>query len=161
MKPMLCGLVLCVAFAAQLLAADDPYASLRLYDGSWEVRNGSNSAKPDRLTDHCTLVGTYFVCQQSVNGKVGALLVFVPTATPGHFYTDNVLPDGRSTGRGDLTIDGDRWTYNSKGEREGKTTWYRTVNVFTGSDRIHSEGSESADGEHWTVKRSNDLVRVR
>ena len=141
--------------AAALSAADDPYAALRMYDGSWKAQNG------DQLTDHCTLVGTYFVCQQTVNGKVGALLVFIPKGTPGDFYTQNILPEGWATGRGDLHIEGNRWTYGGKSEKDGKVTYYRTVNVFTGADKIHSESSDSPDGEQWTVTRTGDLVRVR
>jgi len=30
-----------------------------------------------------------------------------------------------------------------------------------GNDRIHFEQSESADGEHWSVKDSDDEVRVK
>ncbi len=112
MKKMLVPCLLVAFFAAALHAADDPYAALRLYDGSWEARSGE---KADRLTDQCALVGTYFVCQQTVNGKVGALLVFVPAAAPGQFYTQNILPEGWATGRGEVRIDGNHWTYSSIG----------------------------------------------
>jgi hypothetical protein len=138
-----------------LFAAADPYAALRMYDGTWKAQNG------DQLVDQCALVGTYFVCQQTVNGKVGALLVFVPKGTPGDFYTQNILPEGWATGRGELHIDGNRWTYSSKSEKDGKVTYHRTVNTFTGTDAIHSESAESTDGEHWTVTPTGDLVRVK
>jgi hypothetical protein len=148
--------------AAQTPVPADPYASLRLYNGRWLVRQGNAAAdaKPDELTDECAQVGKYFTCQQMLNGKTGALLVFVPTETPGHFYTQNVRPDGRAGGRGELQIDGDRWTYSSKAEENGKTTYYRTINQFTGRDKIHSESAESSDGVNWKTTRSGDLVRM-
>ena len=152
-------MLLFLSFAACAFAADDPYASLRLYDGTWESR-GADPQKVDRLTDRCADVGNYFVCQQTVNGKTAALLVFVPAGDAGHFYVQNILPYGHASGRGELRIDGDRWTFSSSREESGKKTFYRTVNVFTGTDRIHSDSAVSTDGEHWTVTRTGELIRV-
>jgi hypothetical protein len=94
-----------------------------------------------------------------VNGKVGALVVFVPTGAPGQYYTQNVLPAGQATGRGDLTIEGGHWTYLGHDDENGKTTWYRTTNEFTGNDRIHFESATSTDDKTWTVTMSGDEVR--
>ena len=62
-------------------------------------------------------------------------------------------------GRGELKIEGNRWTYSGKSEKDGKVTYHRTINTFTGTDKIHSESSDSPDGEHWTVTHTGDLLR--
>ncbi len=135
------------------------YAPLWLYQGEWQSTD--KNGKIDRLENQCSLLGVYFACQQSVNGKVGSLIVFVPTEKPGSYHTQAVLPEGWAAGRGDLSIEGDRWTYSSKDVESDKTTYYRTTNVFTGKDKIHYEQSESADGVTWTVTNSGDEQRLR
>ena len=146
---------------AQSLPVPDPYAALRLYGGEWTVTMhdaSSGKTTTDTLVNACSVLKPFFVCQQTVNGKRGALVVFVPAEAPGHYYTQNVLPEGWATGRGDLSIEGGHWTYLGHDEENGKTTWYRTVNDFAGTDRIHFESAQSPDGKTWTVTRSGDEV---
>ncbi len=143
-------------------APSDPYAPLRLYDGPWTVTMhdaSSGKTSTDSLLNACRLLKPYYVCQQTVNGKAGALVVFIPTEKPGEYHTQNVLPEGWASGRGDLIIEGGHWTYLGHDDENGKTTWYRTVNDFTGTDRIHFESSQSPDGKTWTVMHSGDEVR--
>lgn len=143
--------------------ASDLYAPLRLYKGAWTVTMhdaASGKTSKDALVNACSLLEPYYICQQTVNGKVGALVIFVPAATTGQYHTQNVSPEGWATGRGDLTIDGGHWVYLGKDEESGKTTWYRTVNDFTGNDRIHFESSQSTDNQTWTVTSSGDEVRA-
>jgi hypothetical protein len=154
--------LLALACSISSLSADDPvYAPLWLYQGSWIVtpKNLTTGASPDQLTNDCALAGKYFACQQTVNGKVAALLVFIPTDTPEHYFTNALLPDGHAGGRGELEISGDHWTYMGKSEGGGKTSYHRTRNSFTGKDHIHYEQGESADGVNWTVTGSGDEVR--
>ncbi len=150
------------ALAGQISSApntsDTTYAALWLYNGSWQVTR--NGAKPDELKNECALVGRYFTCQQTVNGTPGELLIFVPTNKPGHYYTQTVMPEGRAGGRGDLEIAGDHWTYTSTWDEGGKTTYYRTTNVFTGKTRIHFEQAESSNNKDWKVTGSGDEVHV-
>jgi hypothetical protein len=159
-----------IAFCVIVLAAiissrgadDSVYAPLWLYQGNWiaSAKDLALGASPDQLTDDCALVGQYFTCQQTVNGKVGALLVFVPAETPGHYFTNAIVPQGYAGGRGELEISGDRWTYSSKSVDGDKTTYHRTLNIFTGKDHIHYEQGESVDGINWTVTGSGDEVRA-
>jgi len=69
---------------------------------------------PDTLSNHCEEFTKYFACQQTVNGKVGALIVFVYGGKTGHYNTQALLPDGAAQGRGDLLIEGQRWTFQKK-----------------------------------------------
>jgi hypothetical protein len=152
-----------LALAAQTVGSSPvPYAPLRVYAGSWRVTRGNAPAgsKPELLANDCAPVGRFFACQQSVNGIPGGLLVFVPTSQPGHFYTQTIMPEGRATGRDELQITGDVWTFSSRRSEGGKTTLYRTVNTFTGRNRIHFESAQSLNGSDWTTQSSSDAVRV-
>jgi len=138
------------------------YAPLWLYKGTWKVtkKDQPASAKPDNLLNQCALVGKYLACQQTVNGAVSALLIFVPAKSPGQYFTQSVMPDGRAGGRGDLAIEGDKWTFASNWNQGGKTTFYKTINVFSGKNRIHFEQQESTDNKEWKTTGSGDEVRT-
>ena len=138
------------------------YAPLWLYNGSWRVtkKDLAPGAKPDNLLNQCALVGKYFTCQQTVNGAPSELLIFLPEKTAGQYYTQSVMPDGRAGGRGDLAIGGDKWVYLSNWNQGGKTTFYRTINVFSGKDRIHFEQQESNNNKDWKTTGSGDEVRT-
>ena len=158
-------LVLMGATHAQ--SATNPYAPLRLYAGAWQVTQTTPAGKkPDRLVNDCAQIGRYFACQQTVNGKPGALVVFIPAAMQGHGamlghnHTQDVLPDGAALGPpGTLTIAGDHWTY--LGGPDAKGVRYRTINVFSGRDRIHFESARSTDGKTWTVTMAGDETREK
>ena len=161
---MCLGNLLFMALLAQSVTtpAGDVYAPLRLYNGSWSVmrKDAAAGAKPDLLVNKCALLGQYFACAQNVNGKPGALIVFIPADNAGRFFVQNVMPEGRATGRSDLQISGDEWTYSDRRDQDGKTTFYRTINKFSGKDRIHFESSESSDRNQWKVTMSGDEERV-
>lgn len=155
--------VLAFFLAASAFAANDSvYAPLRLYDGNWRVTrtNAPAGSKPDELNNQCLAIGKYFACQQTVNGGVSALLIFVPSDKPGHFFTQSVNTQGRALGRGDLEITGNRWVFSSSWDQGGKTTYYQTINTFTGRDHIHFEQQESGNRTDWKTTSSGDDVRV-
>jgi hypothetical protein len=153
-------LFLCAAGPLGWAAEQDaPYRPLMLYQGTWQV-TPLHAAKPDILQDNCGRTGKFYSCEQTVNGKTTALVVFVPAEQPGHYYTQALLPDGHATGRGDLEIVGDRWVYSSKDVEGAKTTYYRTINVFTGKDHIHFDSQESTDGAQWKTTNSGDEQRM-
>jgi hypothetical protein len=143
-------------------ATDPLYAPLWSYQGTWHVTSKNAIAKPDELKNQCALVGKYFVCQQAVNGQIGDLLIFIPGANnAGHYHTQNVNLQGRASGVGDLEITGDRWIYSSRWDQGGgKTTYYRTTNIFQGKNRIQYEQAESSNGKDWKVTNSGEEVRV-
>ncbi len=141
--------------------AADPYAPLWLYEGAWQVAQTTPAGrKPDRLVNDCARIGRYFACQQTVNGKPGALVVIIPDTVPDHYHTQIVLPDGAASGpSGMLTITGNRWIY--LGQPGAKGVRYRTINVFSGHDHIHFESARSTDGKTWTVTMAGDETRQR
>jgi hypothetical protein len=143
--------------------ADAIYAPLWLYQGTWQVtrKSAEKSAKAERLVNHCALLGKYFACQQTVNGSERGLVIFIPAEKSGHYYTQTMTPEGRATGRADLEISGNQWTFLSRWPQgNGKLTYYRTTNVFEGKNHIHFEQAESTDGARWTIKDSGDEVRT-
>ena len=146
---------------AQAATAGDAYAPLRLYAGAWRVTKASApAAKPDRLLNDCAQVGRYFACQQTVNGKPGALVVFIPDGVAGQYHNQVVLPDGAALGPpGTLVIAGEHWTY--LGQPDPKGVRYRTTNVFHGRDHIHFDVAQSSDGKTWTTTMAGDETRVR
>jgi hypothetical protein len=155
-----------ITFLSPLLAlgapADPAFTPLWPYEGTWQVTRSGAAAgqKPDELVNQCALVGKYFACQQTINGKAGGLLVIVPTGQAGRYYTQTIMPEGRATGRDDLEISGTKWTYTSRRQQGGKTTQYRTINNFIGKDHIHFERAESTDGKQWTTTDSGDERRA-
>lgn len=136
----------------------DAYAPLRLYDGLWLAHGGKAGmpAKDTRIENQCRQVGIYYACQQTVGGKVGSLIVFLPYGGAGHYYTQGILNEGHATGRGELEIRGGDWTYSSQASDHGVTTYYRTTNHFSDPRHIHYELAESKDGKSWTITASGD-----
>jgi hypothetical protein len=152
-------LVLLALTTSRAIPAADPYQPLWLYKGSWRVTH--KDQPPDKLTNQCALVGRFFTCEQTVNGVAGSLLIFIPVPEkPGHYYTQNVRPEGRATARGDLEIDGNRWVYTNTWDQGGSTVYYRTTNIFTGMNKIQFEQAESTDNKTWAVKNSGEETRL-
>ncbi len=141
------------------------YAPLKLYDGSWDTVVGSGAeAKHVHLTNHCAQTGRFYVCEQVVEGKSQALIIFLPLAAQGKTqkYRTQALTVGmdKPGDWNDLEISGDRWDYASTEEENGAKVFWRTVNVFSGPDKIHFERQRSGDGRTWQTTMSGDERRI-
>ena len=155
----LCLLLLAFVPFAHAQAKADPFADLRLYHGAWTVTaQDASGTHTDHLRNQCTAMDAYYACQQTLNGKAIALVVFVP-AGPGQFGVNNILPDGQATGRTRLTITGSRWVYASQSTANGHTTYYQTINTITSPASIHFVSRQSDDGHTWKVNLSGDEQR--
>jgi hypothetical protein len=147
-------------------AADDPYAPLRLYDGKWNILAGEDGKGAMQLENHCAKTGLFFACEQVVNGKSAALVVFLPfakMASGGEEYrTQALLPDASPAGDwSKLTIEGDKWVYFWESTDGGKKTFWKNVNTFSGTDKIHFEILNSEDGTTWKKQKSGDEQRTK
>jgi|HubBroStandDraft_6_1064221.scaffolds.fasta_scaffold918642_2 hypothetical protein len=149
-------------------SATDPYAALRLLNGTWDLlrAKGDRSTDPVRLVNECAKAGEFFACNQVVNGKNTALVIFLPShplENGGYAYRNQSLRvEGDNPGTwGSLEIVGGRWTYASDETDKGKKIYWRTVNIFTGSDKIHFEVQRSEDGTNWTTNMSGDEARAK
>ena len=152
------GLLLLMMFSGAL------FAPIKVYEGTWTVVSAHTMAgqgRPDTIVNHCNEGTAFYTCEQVVNGKSLALIVYTATEDPTKFHSQPVLPDGQAVGRGDLTILGDHWTFLGSGkDAAGKETFYRTENLFTGRDKIHFEQYESSDNKSWVKKNEGDEVRL-
>jgi hypothetical protein len=148
-----------------LAAASAAFTPIKVYEGTWTVVSAHTMAgegRPDTIVNHCTEETAFYTCEQVVNGKSLALIVFTATDDPTKFHTQPIFPSGQAAGRGDLTIVGDHWTFSSSGAQSGeKQVFYRTENFFTGRDKIHFEQYESVDNKTWVKKNEGDEVRVQ
>jgi len=163
---ILAGLLGVTAHTGRAAISDDLYAPLKLYDGKWDVAMAGEKG-PTRLENHCAKTGLFFMCEQTVNGKTGALIVFLPfakMAAGGEEYRTQALHADASPGSGDwgkLTIEGDKWMYFWESSDHGKTTHWRNVNNFSGTDKIHFEIQSSEDGTTWKTQNSGEEQRVK
>lgn len=134
---------------------------LQVYDGSWLVTPKTAPGQPsrvDHLTNHCHLADAFFTCEQVVNGKAMALLVFTQASGAGKFHSTVVMPDGTPGGQpGDLTIAGQHWTFLNT-DRAGKPS-FRVENTFRGRDHIHFEQFKASPDGSWQKTGEGDEVR--
>lgn len=148
--------------------ASDPYASLRLYEGKWDLlpAKSDKPGDPVHIENHCANVGEFFACNQFVNGKNMALVIFLPSHSlenGGYAYRNQALRvEGDNAGAwSNLEITGDRWVYASEESDKGKKTFWQTINVFSGHDKIHFEVQRSEDGVKWATTMSGDEARAK
>jgi len=158
-----------VAAAAMILGAGhawaesavDAYAPLALYDGAWTLKPTTGATVS--IVDRCRRMTTFFACEQTVDGKIAGLLLFVPAPSNDrvfHYRTQFLHPDLTPAGAGStLTIDGNDWVYADP-KAPGATPWIRTLNRFYGHDRIHFARQSSADGRTWTTIAEGEEARV-
>jgi len=146
----------------------DPYAPLRLYDGKWDAVTDSAGKPADtvHIENHCAQAGEFFTCNQVINGKSAALVVFLPLRpleNGGYAYRNQALrADGDGPGTwGKVEIVGERWVYSSQDTDNEKKVYWRTINVFSGSDKIHFEVQRSEDGAKWDTTLSGNETRVK
>jgi hypothetical protein len=151
-------------FGSAVLAPGTGFTSIKVYEGTWTVvasHTMAGEGRPDTIVNHCSEGTAFYTCEQGVNGKSLALIVYTATEDSTKFHTQPVLPSGQATGRVDLTIAGDHWTFLGSGKDDaGKETFFRTENYFTGRDKVNFEQYESGDNKTWAKKNSGDEVRV-
>ena len=139
----------------------DPYEPLKLYDGSWEVKVSLPEPKVDHLENHCARTGLFYACEQVVNGKTGALVVFLPVGKTSkgaqEYRTQGLMADASAAGEwGHLVIDGDTWIYTWDNSDAKKTVHWRNTNHFSGKEKIHFEVQNSEDGTNWKTQMAGD-----
>jgi len=163
------GVVLAFAVTALLAgtpghaaAARDPYRALKLYDGRWAMMLGDGHAFA--LTNRCAQLARAYVCEQLVDGKPVAMVIYVPGGDEAGNATYDTLAvpyGGAPPGPwSKLTIDGDHWEYRSSQTEAGHTSYSRVVNDFDGPDHIRFVQQRSVDGTTWTTVTSGDEQRV-
>lgn len=145
-----------------LARAGSAFAPLCVYEGTWTVHAQhpfSGGAGPDTLVNHCHEDQAFYTCEQVVNGKPAALVIYTISGEPGKYDVDNVLPNGHASSDTDLLIHGDHWTYITNDAPHHPT--FRVENVFHGPDAIHFEMFSTQDGgKTWTKVNEGDDTRA-
>ena len=153
--------------AAATSVTGDPYAPLQLYDGKWDIAVSDTSQKIVHLENHCEKTGLFFVCEQVVNGKPEALVVFLPlpnssAGTAQEYRMQALNADASPAGEwSKLTIDGDRWVYSWESTEGGKKSSWRNINTFTGTDQIHYEIQRLEAPNAWKTVKSGQENRLK
>ena len=162
---LMLGFVMLSQKLCQAGTAPDPFAPLTVYNGTWTVKaehpwSGDAVGSFDHLVSRCKAFTLYFACEQTVNGKVQGLLVYSAGSSAGQLHSRLIAPDGLAAARGDLTLDGNRWTYLDKPPATLRGSWSRVVNTVVDHNHIQFEEWESVD-EGRTWKKTNSGTEVR
>jgi hypothetical protein len=128
------------------------------YAGTWKVHGErfatahSDAGKEEAtLRNDCWKSGEYVACRQIVNGESKVLLVFTYDDKSKMYTTYHVPQGGDPPSSGKLQIIGNIWTFPWQVTQGETTTYFRVVNVFTGSDHIDYAQEFSTDNVHWTT----------
>jgi len=66
-------------FLSMMMFATAVFAPIKVYEGTWTVVSAHTMAgegKPDTIVNHCNEGTAFYTCEQVVNGKSLALIVF-------------------------------------------------------------------------------------
>ena len=138
------------------------------YAGTWktEARHVDSlyskaGSESHLLRNDCWRSEGFYVCDQIVDGKSAALLVFTYDEKTGT-YSSYPIPAGGApvVHPGTLLIQGAIWTFPWDNIEGGKTVHFRVVNTWSSADRIEFRQEYSADGVHWTLMADGHDTRV-
>lgn len=155
---MIRAAALSLLIATPALAAD-PYDALTAMDGHWRVTTGSG--RTETVDNACSRTGLFFVCEETVQGKPAALVVFRPKdREEGKLaYRVQTLTAGgdRPGPWQDLVIDGTTWTISAADHQPGRKT--RTVVTHSGPDFMRVEVQSEGKDETWSTVSTESFVR--
>ena len=141
--------------------------AIMAYAGTWKVR-GTRFATPyskageedSTLRNECWKSGEYVACRQIVNGESKVMLVFTYSDLLKMYTSYPILQNGEAATAGRLQIVGNVWTFPWEVTQGGATTYFRVVNVFTGTDHIDYAQEFSPDNVHWTRMATGSETKV-
>ncbi|KAA6463148.1 hypothetical protein DYQ86_07430 [Acidobacteria bacterium AB60] len=129
------------------------------YAGTWHIQTESVDSpyskagkQTSTLQNDCWRTAGYVACRQIVDGDSKILLVFT-CGRPDHTCTSYQIPaDGSPASNGTLRIEGNTWTFPwQMPGKDGKTTYFRVVNVWLNPETIEFRQEYSTDQAHWTA----------
>lgn len=128
------------------------------YVGVWKIETeqfdtAHSKAGHEKATlrNACWKDGAYLACNQYVDGESKILIVFTYDAKHDVYTSYQIPADGGESRSGKLTVTGNTWTFPWQTTEDGKTTYFRVLNVFVAPDRIEYRQEYSTDQIHWTV----------
>ena len=164
------ALAVALSAAAPAVTADTPPSDLdrlNVFAGTWksEAQNfdtpySTAATVSSTLVNQCWKAGAFFVCNQSVNGVSRVLLVFSYKAGDTYWISE-VPADTGHAASSTVIISGGVWTFPGQSTKLGQTTYFRTVDIFNGTDSIDFREEFSTDKENWTLMSKGHESRVR
>ncbi|SRR5579883_933805 len=159
---------ICVdAFAADGAAAAPN--QLGMFAGTWK---DSGNFMQDGKTVHVTgsitcnwssAAHVFLVCDgvaqiEGVAQPQHQLSVYTWDAANRKYAFANITPGQIASP--DLGFSGKTWTYTGHfTDKQNKTHWFRTLNIFDSPDHYRYEIQNSGDGQHWTTTGSGESRR--
>jgi hypothetical protein len=154
------GVLAWVLATASLASAANGIDTIYAYEGTWKCetehfKTAYSEPKKESTTlrNDCWRSGGYFACDQFVDGKSVALIVFTYDAKEDVFHNYAVPVDGGEASSGKLLVKGNVWTFpwQATSKTNGQPIYFHVVNVFTTPDAIEYRQEFSSDQAHWTV----------
>jgi hypothetical protein len=167
MRALAAGWIGTLACAAAIAAPPTGIEALTAYAGEWkadithlDTPFSKAGHETYTLRNDCWLSGTFYACHQYVDGDSKAVIVFAFDAKSNSFSSYPITPGADAVHAGKLLIDGNTWTFPWQTTDNGKTIWFRVVNVFGGADTIGFRQEYSADQVHWIAMASGHEQRI-
>jgi hypothetical protein len=113
------------------------------------------------LRNDCWRSGEFYSCDQYVNGKSKALIVFSFNASDGTYNTYAIRSGGAPATSGKLKIDGDTWTYENPQDPGSQPPYFRTVNVLEDFTTIHFAVEYTRDNLHWITMNQGVEIKQK
>ncbi|HZT01030.1 MAG TPA: hypothetical protein VFA39_02060 [Steroidobacteraceae bacterium] len=137
------------------------------YAGTWkasidrlETSYSKAGHTANTLHNDCWKSGAYLACRQIVNGDPKVLLVFTCRAG-GHTCSSYQIPsDGAAPGLGALILNGNTWVFPWSVEKNGRTIYFRVLNIWSSPRTIEFRQEFSRDQIHWTKIASGHEAKV-
>ena len=159
---------LLMLFTTAAAAASTGLDVVTAYAGTWksETRHlagpyGKAGSESHVLRNDCWRSAGFYACDQIVDGKSMALLVFLYDSATGSYSSYPIPASGApAVHPGRLIIDGPVWTFPWDSVEDGKTVHFRVVNTWESADSIAFRQEYSEDGVHWTLIADGHETRV-
>jgi len=152
--------------AASLAAESGGIDTIQAYAGTWKTETvhfdtpySKAGKESSTLRNKCWKNGGFYACNQYVNGESKALIVFTHNDKDKTYTTYPIPVDGGTAGTGKLLIEGNVWTYPWENIEQGKTTYFRVVNVFTAPGKIEYRQEFSTDKVKWMLMAKGTEVK--
>lgn len=137
-------------------AADDPAKKLGAFVGKWETEGAFASGQKTSTSLECrwSPQGFYLVCDQLVRmaGEHRQFTVYSYDSKTGKYSYTTLADPGAKPSTGEITIQGNLWTYESSFQANGKTTMVRVTNEFIDNKtEVFKVASSDDGGAHWEI----------
>ena len=132
--------------------------ALSAYAGTWktvidhvDTAYSKASHEESALRNDCWKSGVYLACRQTVDGSPKILLVFTCKPDGRACLSYQIPPDGGQAGSGKVLLENNTWNFPWTISEDGKTVYFRVVNVWSSPTTIEFRQEYSTDQVHWTA----------